>query len=341
MITAFLGALLSIVITFLLLSGQTKSERDKDKDINIFKKKLSVYSSFNGALWKESDRINFGALRQLCMQQLVFFLDKHQINKIETQMKMLAEGIENDDSRKIKDARSAITAILKVDIDNANGKTKQQDEVPPQDIARLYITLNDDNISESPQTRQNQTLVLNNENEIKEEMDKEKETMFDPNKTYWHFSALEPDKQKKALERDEPFVSLIEYGENWRTERLKQVKNGDIIFLFNRGGAGYVGMYRAVRTEVLEISSNGDGSGKLVTNTNGKVSNENVSIENFVDKGRDIYEAIEDGADYVSNIFVEPIKVKNVGRPIGTIRPTILRIGEENTKILLDYFNKE
>lgn len=174
-------------------------------------------------------------------------------------------------------------------------------------------------------------------------MNEDKETMLDPNITYWHFSALEPDKQKTALERDEPFVSLIEYGENWRTERLKQVKNGDIIFLFNRGGAGYVGMYRAVRTEVLEISSNGDGtqSGKLVTN--GETC-ENVSIENFVDKGLDIYEAIEDGADYISNIFVEPIKVKEEGHsdnPIGTIRPTILRIGEENTKILLDYFNKE
>ena len=56
----------------------------------------------------------------------------------------------------------------------------------------------------------------------------------------------------------------------------------------------------------------------------------------------DIYEAIDDGADYVANIIVEELSsTEEWGNPCETvIRQTIGRMNPDRTKILLNYFNK-
>ena len=46
LITAFVGVAISALITLVLLNGQTKDEEDKERNLNLFKTKLKVYSDY-------------------------------------------------------------------------------------------------------------------------------------------------------------------------------------------------------------------------------------------------------------------------------------------------------
>lgn len=163
---------------------------------------------------------------------------------------------------------------------------------------------------------------------------------IDENASFWHFNALDPAKQAERLKQPNPIISLIEYGESWRTERLQEVKPGDIVFLFYRGGPGYVGMYKALKTQVLENEDVTNGSSNVKIVING-IESESKPFDDELRKN-DIYEAIDDGADYVANIIVEELSsTEEWGNPCETvIRQTIGRMNPDRTKILLNYFNK-
>ena len=56
----------------------------------------------------------------------------------------------------------------------------------------------------------------------------------------------------------------------------------------------------------------------------------------------DIYDAIDDGATFVSAIKVEPVLLRNHSwNPIGTMRQTIVRPSEDNVWQLMKYFDSE
>lgn len=120
---------------------------------------------------------------------------------------------------------------------------------------------------------------------------------------------------------------------------MKGVKTGDIIFLFYRGGPGYVGMYKAKGIQVIENEDNSNANSN-VTIFNGKNSESRPFDEEL--RKNDIYNAIDDGADYVANILVEELATKEEwGNPCETvIRQTIARMSPDRTEILLNYFSK-
>ena len=93
MVTAFLGVFLSGAITLVLLKGQTKAESDKDRDLKLFEKKLATYSEFHKLLWKnEGDEISIPPLRDMCMGELVFYLNAGQIQEITNHLNKLTEA---------------------------------------------------------------------------------------------------------------------------------------------------------------------------------------------------------------------------------------------------------
>src|SRR5690606_12394484 len=66
------------------------------------------------------------------------------------------------------------------------------------------------------------------------------------NVRYWHFNLLHEKQQIEAFKNGNWVLALIEYGQDWRTNLIKQVKPNDVIFLFKRGGSGYIGAFRAL-----------------------------------------------------------------------------------------------
>jgi hypothetical protein len=105
----------------------------------------------------------------------------------------------------------------------------------------------------------------------------------------WHF-AMYGEKQIEVLEKDndkgKTVLSLFESGAPWRTEYVKQVQPGDVIFLFRRGGYGYIGAFKAIRHEVIPY----------------------VEDREDYNEREDMYGCLQDGsADYAANIIVRPI----------------------------------
>jgi len=333
--SAFLGAGATAWLTNTLLKNQQEGEEAKEKNIRIYEKKLEVYSKFNAMLWSISDKESFERVKDMCMKELIFVISRDKIARLTNSLEEGMKNYENID--KAGESYAEITALLREDLQGEtvdsetnkniiqvyNAISKSQDEIPA--------------ISDSNATAQ--------ETEAKDEAVKSDWnrpetkaiwTQFDNNEIQcWHFNAYDVTIQKKALDGGNMLLSLIEYApEEWRTERLKQVQKGDAVFLFNRGGAGYVGLYRATGTIVLRRDDQ-----KLFMSEDGGQEKEisMAEAENY-----DIYYAIGEGATLVSGIKVEPVLLRNHSwNPIGTMRQTIVRPNPDNVWELLKYFDKE
>ena len=199
-------------------------------------------------------------------------------------------------------------------------------------ILKVFNAINQ-NEDINNQTAEINTVHVENKSELKRPEIRQIWNDYEESKIQcWHFNAFDVKTQNDALKGGNGFLS--EYGEDWRTERLKQVKSGDIIFLFNRGGSGYVGLYRATNTIVLRVDN-----GNIYMSMDGA---EEKIISDDEAKQYDIYYAIGDGATLVSDIKVEAILTRNHSwNPIGTMRQTIVRPNADNVWELLKYFDSD
>lgn len=97
-------------------------------------------------------------------------------------------------------------------------------------------------------------------------------------------------------------------------------------------------MYRATGTVVVSPQ----GEGYLLEDTLNDIKDKIVPLEEA--EQYDIYGELRGGATSVASIRVEPeiteADMKQTGKPINTIRQTIVRTGEDNTWELLHYFDK-
>ena len=156
-----------------------------------------------------------------------------------------------------------------------------------------------------------------------------------PYETAWHFAML-GDEQIKALDEGINELSLIEYEEEWRTNLLKQVDENDIVFLFRRGGYGYIGAFRPLGWRIFDYNER-----KEIIHIFGQ--QEQVKPVNNDDVMKyDIYNGRDDGADLCSNLIVEPIAYtpEGVGNPGGVYRRTISRYDTGYAATLLEWFKK-
>jgi hypothetical protein len=307
-IVAIISAVIGVVLTAFAISIQLKQQSDaevqKDKNIKIFEQKIRVYSEFTEKLWEMFDDGNvtdeeLKELRKICFRKLVFYLNG-------TQIKEIAEQIDSmrDTSRK---AAGEITHILQNSIITDENKKSG-------DLIKLFNSFDKKEFAEKEEPEQG-VIIAQNQNTIQEQQ----QTPTDIQ--YWHFSILYEDQQIKAFKGNNWVLSLIEYEEDWRTNLIRQVKPNDVIFLFKRGGAGYIGAFRAL-----------DPSAKI------------LEADNYSDaecEKYDIYGAMPDGASYASNILVEPIayNFKGVGYPSVPLK-TISRMNNDyNINFLLNKFN--
>lgn len=358
LIVGFIGALISALITLILLRDQTHSEEESERKKNLYLNKLSSYRKFNDILWQSSTseptKKYFEKVRNNCLSVLVVFLPPKKLKELET---ILSEAkLKNWDAIKPK-----ISQLLKEDLmgDNSKGDKTIIDQAKTiQNINSYFLSIiakfvDEDNeetteIAASSAVPSQKAVV---ESISKNEIDNPHQDIpivdeirnrfgISEGAAFWHFNALDPKVQGERLKQPNPILSLIEYGESWRTERLQEVKPGDIVFLFYKGGPGYVGMYQALETQVIENEDTSDGNSNVKIFINGKET-ESKPFDDELRKN-DIYEAIDDGADYVANIIVKELSTtEEWGNPCETvIRQTIARMSPDRTEILLNYFYK-
>lgn len=339
-----------------LIEKQSEKEENRDKNIRTYEKKLEVYSKFNAMLWNLNDKGNlndkesFDKVKEMCMKELIFVISD---DKIERLRKALNDAKQNYDSQQaVEESYAEITSILREDL---GGST-----IRSLDVLRIFNAVRQVQQEDEPEKREEtgmnteMPIVAPAESAAASEPDtqwqraetKDLWNLYDTNKIRcYHFNAWNVDTQRKALESGNMILSLIEYDENWRTERLRQVQKGDAVFLFNRGGAGYVGLYRATGTVVLRME-NKDKTPPTPEERLYIMMSEDGGEEKEITKAEaakyDIYDAIDDGATYVSAIKVEPVLLRiHSWNPIGTMRQTIVRPSEDNVWELMKYFDSE
>lgn len=334
-VTAFISVVMMGIVTWILLKGQCQADEGKDKKIRIFQEKLKIYANFNQALWAVKDKDSLADLLDKCMQELVLVLP---YDRMEAMRKFLGRLVKEVDTEMSNDLKGGITAILKADI----SEQKQGDiEERKNDIARLANVFGGErriaeeaesaekNVDDTPQS--NVASGLKNT-----ELQKIWEAYIKGERQCWHFAAWDNDIQNKALrEQRKNVLSLMEYDEDWRTERLKQVKPGDVLFLFNRGGDGYVGMYEAKGNLIIHYSEDGKTMVYEDGCTEARKLN-NTDIEQY-----DIYGVYAQDATFVSDVKVEKIQELDgdTYSPINVIRQTIARLSKGNVETLLKYFD--
>jgi len=327
-VAVLLSAAATYVIVVITISRQSSQQESRDKNIRIYQKKLEVYSKFNALLWSVDDKSDFDKVKDMCMQELIFVISENKIQELTEALKSIKDNFENED--KVKESYSKITAILRADLKGEDNTFESGHDK----ILKVFNAINQ-NEDINNQTAEINTVHVENKSELKRPEIRQIWNDYEESKIQcWHFNAFDVKTQNDALKGGSGFLSLIEYGEDWRTERLKQVKSGDIIFLFNRGGSGYVGLYRATNTIVLRVDN-----GNIYMSMDGA---EEKIISDDEAKQYDIYYAIGDGATLVSDIKVEAILTRNHSwNPIGTMRQTIVRPNADNVWELLRYYDSE
>lgn len=331
--SAFLGAGATAWITNTLLKNQQESEEAKEKNIKVYENKIQVYSEFISKLWKtiEDDVITDEEIRGIrsdIFNKLIFYLKKEEIISLCGMVKRIesTEQDETDDSQKTKNAIncfSEITELLRKSVnENSNSTSKEISEiwngftVQPRSTYKERVSVPTPT-GIAPTACPTENLTFNH--------------------GFWHFNMF-GDAQIDAFRRNLFELSLMEYGETWRTNLVEQVKTDDIVFLFKRGGSGYIGAFIVKGWRVIINDENGFIE-KICINDNKKEISDKDQIDADI-KNYDFYGAIEDGASSCANIIVEPIAFdyRGVSYPGGVYRRTISRYDFGYAKTLLSRF---
>lgn len=315
---AMIGVVITALITMLLLEGQTASEKQRNKDVKVFEQQVRIFSEFTKKMWsiidddKDFSNREILELKNICFQELIFQLKKNEIDEITEQMKKI--DVERGNIAKLF---SKITEILKNALNSENEKDNNNES--SDSILELSDAFND------LQNKWDALVGEKIENKLPVETKKAIKSIK-LNETnikgiqFWHFNMLN-DSQIEAFKIGNWTLALVEWGETWRTNLLKQVKYGDVVFLFRRGGNGYIGAFRVLGNKILEREKN---------------TYEDEETQQF-----DIYNGMKDGASLSSNLLVQPIAYNYKGIGYYSVRRrTIERMNDlDSVKFLLNRFN--
>lgn len=333
-VSAALGAILTAIITRMVIGSQLQSEQEKEKNIKVYEMKMHVYSDFISKMWNlyadgRLDVQELNVLRSEVFNKLIFMLRKEDFGKLTKNIEELRRCVEEaerkeDDPDQIIKTLGMITRILRTDILNESEPEGDNLAIP---LWKAFLTQNQineaDNVEEP--TADNTVTPVNIESE----------------RQYWHMNMVNRTMQQNALKNGIYELALIEYGEDKRTNILKQVNKGDLIFLYNKGNM-FLGIFEAIgrrifyyETETLKEDIVTDLS---YPNNISTVTDE-TQLKKDVEK-YDIYGGVEDGADFCANLIVRPLACMLIPKDedVAAYRPTICRYWKEyGDSILLKY----
>ena len=348
--SAFLGAGATAWLTNTLLSNQQESEETKEKNIKVFENKIQVYSEFISKMWKtlEDDTITDEEIRGIRLDifnKLIFYYDDidklvKKVDGIKSTDKYKEEIDNSKRTQEIIQCFSDITDLLRVDVGRRESKTES--------ISNLWNKF-------GIQPRETEIETISNEKMetvsktmsdvvIKDSVQQENNASEDSQRleNAWHFNAW-GDQQFKQIEENlakskEIELSLVEYGEYWRTNLLKQVGKGDIIMLFRRGGDGYVGAFEAIGRRIFDFEKGEEEILYFDEEKPRPVENFDTDVEKY-----DIYESRKDGATLCANLIVKCVAYVpgGVGNPGGVYRRTISRYDSHYAWLLKERFQEK
>ena len=274
----------------------------------------------------------------MLFNKVIFFISKSDVDKLIEIFRKLPPKASNVNRIKLF---SELTEIIKGCLDNTQSdKESEKTCFTQNDIGTLWreidkyipkedIPLAQPKQKDSESTTQS-TTIEHRDNEIATSIEKDKYNQA------WHFAMLGDEQLDAIGENKINELSLIEYEEEWRTNLLKQVGENDIVFLFRRGGYGYIGAFKPLGWRIFDYYAQ-----KETIHYYGQ--QEQVKPINDDDvKLYDIYGGHNDGASLCANLIVEPIKYipDGVGNPGGVYRRTISRYDAGYAATLLEWFIK-
>ena len=378
-IAVFLSVLFTAIVTNTLLSYQSRSEEDKDKNVKIHENKVKAYSSFMKTLWSVLDDGKITSeeikkIRSKLFEHVFLYLDNKGLVCIEESISSFKERVSNIqpeeiDSSKVtgfyRDFATSIASCLKDDIiDKEEDKIgvlkpsfRKKSKSPKPDMDEMWRSLEFISGKYPSQTDPEKKEGLNVEKPqvstnpsegvqqaIPEESSSERVPVRELKSQAWHFSELN-EGQLQYLKEGGQELSLIEYDEYWRTGLVKQVMPGDVVFLF-KGSWKYAGVFVAKGWRVFEYDEQryvkeitSEGIEKAV------VIGDKVPIDSVKDKlaKYDIYGSyLEPNSTSCANVVVDTISFipDGVITPNTTYRKTISRYYWEYAVRLLDKFNE-
>lgn len=359
-IAVVLSVLFTAVVTNSLLTAQSESEENKEKNIKIHENRIKAYSSFMQKMWGVLDddtilKEEINSLRADLLDNLIFYLDNSQLQVILEALEKLYDGVNGDkpsDSKKREYIKFAtiVADNLKEAVSTSVQETKKTDN---EQILKLWTIFSNienqfpdkEEIGETRDT--SEVLEQPKEQPSEDSTSSPAESISKRlNAQAWHFCGYGTE-QLDYLESGGNELSLVEYGEYWRTDLVKQVKLNDIVFLF-RGNKRYSGAYLAKgwrifvydeQRNVEEITS--PGIEKRVVKE-GKVSIDSVATELAK---YDIYQSYQDpNSTSCANVVVEELSYfrDGVTNPNTTYRKTISRYyWEYAIRLMEEFANKE
>lgn len=365
-VVVIISAVASAVVTYLLLHGQKqdqdeqrKADREheekrlqeeerRSKGIQIYSNKIAAFSAFNESVWRhdfDSDddaRSVVETIRRELFSRVLLYLSVSEIVQITEEIRKAKES-------KTRDLPNTLACIVNVLNNNALKSLKQS--VDFSDTEGMYNTVcaelwhafadwenmfGSDTPDEYdvPQTPDQDREDSRNEKLLRKDIQA------------WHFCQLSS-AQQNYLERGRDELSLLEYGEEWRTRLVQSVKKGDIVFLF-RGNKKYSGVFKAKGWRVFKYETEDDKRyvTEYVSEGIDQVlgGDERIFITPEISdilKEYDFYESFrESTSTFCSNIVVEKISYipAGVSNPNTTYRKTISRYYSGYAVKLLDEF---
>lgn len=368
-IAVLLAVWCTAVVTNQLLTGQSRSEEDKDKNVKIHENKVRAYSSFMKTLWTVMDdgkitSEEIKSIRSKLFEHIFLYLDNKGLGIIENCINVFKDNVaeippeEIDASKAMcfyRDFAISIASCLKVDLMGGEEvKTTFWKRVSHKE--QKYHATNMDEMWRSLE-------FISGKYPAQDDMEKgivctttegpttsSSDTSSAPlsmrklKSQAWHFCELS-EKQLQYLKDGGNELSLIEYDEYWRTGLVKQVRPGDVVFLF-KGNWRYAGVFVAKgwrvfeydnQRNVIEITS--EGIERAVV-TEDKVPIK--SVEALLAK-YDIYGSyLDNNSTSCANVVVDTVSFlpEGVITPNTTYRKTISRYYGEYAVRLLDEFKK-
>lgn len=378
-IAVVLSVLFTAVVTNTLLTAQSKAEESKEKSIKNHESRIKAYSRFTKKMWGVLDdemitEDEIFGLRAELFDNLIFHLDRKQLAVFTKAMGQLYGSLsvaESNGSKTKQEAQrdlyiqfsTTVADCLKnsVNPEENDGKPKSfirrifpaKKEVVNEQVDTKKLWLSFSNIASFFPNKQEKEDILpgieDNANthedvagNIVEVESLQQEGTGKLQLQSWHFSMWDFD-QLDNLDKGINELSLIEYGENWRTDLVKQIKKGDLVFLF-KGSKQYAGVFRALGWRVFEYDEQrnvrelvSEGIEKAV------VPGETAPISAVADKLQihDFYKSFLDpNSSFCANVVVEPISYlrQGVPNPNTTYRKTISRYYEGYAVNLLKVF---
>lgn len=251
-------------------------------------------------------------------------------NEITYILRKDVSGFKSPDSKRLNDLASKFEDIVKGKFD--------------EDVEESELLRSDDINNETNTIK----LETTENGFVKFGSTPEENQLAESNKTsyaktnFWHFIMSDTNTQQKAFEEGVFELGLTERDETWRTDLLKQVKPDDLVFLYQTGANGYIGVFKAKGWRVFEKDPN---SNKIEESTFSYSDKEPV-IKGDLQKDLeryDRYKAFDIGDTICSSLVVEPLAYfkDGVGCPSkGPYRRTISKYKNELGIILLSRFKQ-